>query len=191
MITEQKVVEYPFELASGTLEADFTREQIKLKKGIIQPLEVIFPPGPSGLVGVRCKQGSHVLVPQRDTDWLVGDDITYPHYTPIDLMSEPFTLTVEGYNADTVYDHTIIFRFTLITPVPDRIAEIIEVLREDWPHKTKEYLAAISEITSEIADTRLLLSDFVVPILREMNEREKIERLEGLRSQSIEELARG
>ena len=190
MITEERVIEYPFALSKGGSADDYIREQVKLKSGIIQPLLVIFPPGPSGLVGVRCKQGAYQLVPQRDTEWLIGDDITYPHETPVNLLSPPFTLTLEGYNSDTVYDHTIIFRFVIKALVPDYIQEIVTLLQENLPIKDGDYRLSIPDIRKEISEIKMLLSEYIIPILVSIDARGEAEKAGRLSAYSFEDLSR-
>lgn len=190
MITEKKVIEYPFLLESGGSSDDPTRFQVQLVRGIVQPLEVIFPPGPAGLVGVRAYQGSHQLVPQRDTTWLTGDGITYPHATPIDLLAAPYTITVEGYNEDETYDHTIIFRFSITVPVTDPATLIIELLKDRIPTELPFYMKAFPEMLAEIINTKLILENYVVPILREMNQRDTDRWRKELLSGTLSDLAR-
>lgn len=190
MITEKKVIEYPFFLESGGSEDAPIRQQVPLVRGIIQPIEVIFPPGPAGLVGIRAYQGSHQLVPQRDTSWLIGDDITYPHHTPIDLLSPPYTITLEGYNEDDTYDHTIIVRFSITVPVTDPVAAITKLLRDRIPDELPFYMKALPDMLTEIINTHLILENYVVPILDQMNKREEDRWRSEINAQSIEELAR-
>lgn len=190
MVTEQKVIEYPFKLSSEGLPTDPTREQVPLVRGIIQPLEVIFPPGPAGLVGVRAYQGSHQLVPQRDTRWLVGDDITYPHYTPINLLSSPYVITLEGYNEDEEYDHTIIFRFTVIIPFDDPVKAIMALLGKRLPAELPTYMEGIPDLLTEMINTKLLLENYLIPTLDAMNKRDEDRWRSEIRDKPMEELAR-
>lgn len=190
MVTEQKVIEYPFELTEGGSSDDPVRVQIPLVRGIVQPLEVVFPPGPAGLVGVRAYQGSHQLVPQRDTKWLIGDGITYPHHTPINLLSPPYVITLEGYNEDETYEHTIIFRFTVTSPVEDPLVAIGELLRARLPSDSSPYIVAIPQMLAEITNTKLLLENYVVPMLDAMNKRDEDRWRSEIKGMSMEELAR-
>jgi len=190
MITEKKVIEYPFLLKSGGSSDNPLLQQVKLVRGIVQPLEVIFPPGPAGLVGVRAYQGSHQLVPQRDTSWLSGDGITYPHDTPIDLLSPPYVITLQGYNEDETYDHTIIFRFSITVPISDPVLAITELLKDRLPSELPFYIKAMPEILAEIINTKLVVENYVVPILREINQRDEDRWRKEILSGSLTDLAR-
>lgn len=190
MKPEQKVVEYHLELEEGGDTSTITREEVSLYPGICTLIEVVFPPGPAGLVGVRALQGLHQLIPESNKLWLTGDDTTYPHGSPVDLITGSKILRVEGYNTDETYSHTIIFRFTVAIPTIDSVALLTEVLKERIPTEIPFYIKALPEILAEASETKLILKDFVLPILDAMNKRDEDRWRAEIRSKPIEELMR-
>jgi len=182
--------ESEFCIPSGVTKGKPLRKEVTLPRGIIEELDVIFPPGPVGLVGVRVFRGLHQIVPARYEDWLVGEDITFTHRTPVELLSEPYVLTLEGYNEDEVYDHTVIFRFTVRSPEPDTetliLAEVQKIPVEEL-RKLSEELVHLPERLEEMAE--LVREQVAGPLgrlveLLERQEREKVREL------SLSELAK-
>ena len=147
--------EVEFTIPVGVTREAPLRKEVTLPRGIVEELDVIFPPGPVGLVGVRVFRGLHQVVPARYADWLIGEDITFTHRTPVELLSEPYVLTLEGYNEDEVYDHTVIFRFTVRSPEPDTeeqiLAELQKIPVEDL-RKLSEELVHLPERLEEVAE---------------------------------------
>ena len=182
--------EVEFNIPVGVTKEDPLRREVTLPRGIIEELDVVFPPGPVGLVGVRVFRGLHQVVPARYEDWLVGEDITFTHRTPVELLSEPYVLTLEGYNEDEVYDHTVIFRFTVRSPEPDTetliLAEVQKIPVEEL-RKLSEELVHLPERLEEMAE--LVREQVAGPLgrlveLLERQEREKVREL------SLSELAK-
>ena len=85
-----------------------------LPRGVIHKIDIHFPPGPSGLVGVRVTRSGRPVYPSNPKEWFVTDNetITFPEYYVIDNMDPPFE--IHGYNEDDTYDHTITFRFGVL-----------------------------------------------------------------------------
>ena len=175
--------EVEFNIPVGVTREAPLRREVTLPRGIIEELDVIFPPGPVGLVGVRVFRGLHQVVPARYADWLVGEDITFTHRTPVELLSEPYVVILEGYNEDEVYDHTVIFRFTISSPELDTEDQILEVLQkiplEDL-QKLAEELLGLPDRLEEVAG--LLREQVAGPLgrlveLLERKEREKVREL--------------
>jgi len=47
-----------------------------LVNGLFYKLELFFPPGPSGLVGVSLHSASHQIYPADTDEWFLGDNVT-------------------------------------------------------------------------------------------------------------------
>ena len=182
--------EVEFLIPTGATKEDPLRREVTLPRGIIEELDVIFPPGPVGLVGVRAFRGIHQIIPFRYKDWLVGEDITFNYRTPVELLSEPYVVILEGYNEDEVYDHTVIFRFTVRSPEPDTealiLAEVQKIPVEEL-RKLSEELVHLPERLEEMAE--LVREQVAGPLgkLVELLERQERERVREL---SLSELAK-
>jgi len=86
---------------------------LRLSRGIIRKVEIVFPRGCAGLVGVRIFRESVQVIPLNYPAWLDSDGETISINTEIDLSVNPYEVEVRGYNIDDTYPHTIRFRFEL------------------------------------------------------------------------------
>jgi len=100
---------------------------IRLSRGIVKRVEVVFPRGCAGLVGVRIFRGSVQVIPLNYPAWLDTDGETISITSEIDLSVNPYELIVKGYNLDDTYPHTIRVRFELVTvEVEFGVASVLE-----------------------------------------------------------------
>jgi len=81
--------------------------------GRVDALEIIVPPGPSGLVGFQVRHSSQVVIPFSANAFLVTDDEKI--HWPMEAFPEANKWDCVIYNTDQ-YPHTVTFRF-LITDV--------------------------------------------------------------------------
>lgn len=81
--------------------------------GQVDMIDILIPPGPSGLVGFAIVHSSQPVIPYTAGDWIIGDDEKLPW--PLSNFPTGGKWSLIGYNSD-VYDHTIYVRF-LITEV--------------------------------------------------------------------------
>lgn len=83
--------------------------------GRVDQLDILIPPGPSGLVGFAIVHSQQQIIPYTAGDWIIGDDEKLPW--PLENFPTGGKWSLRGYNTD-VYDHTIYVRFLItdITP---------------------------------------------------------------------------
>jgi len=86
----------------------------KLTHGIIHKLDIVFPPGCLGLVGIAIFNGLHQLWPTNPTEYFISDDETISFREHYELIEEPFELYSVGYTMDDTYDHTIVLRIGIL-----------------------------------------------------------------------------
>lgn len=79
----------------------------KITKGLIYQVDFYFPPGPSGLVGVKILEGSLTLYPLGGSDYLIGDNIKYSFSDLHNFNIETNLLDIYTYNIDEAYEHLI------------------------------------------------------------------------------------
>jgi len=121
-------------IPANTPKTSPIRERIILTAGVIQKVDIEFPAGCAGLVGARILHREFQLWPLTPGEYFVTDNFTITFPARFELNEEPFGLTVEAYNEDTAYDHTLSFRFAISEPEPDvmqQIAEIVEAQKVD------------------------------------------------------------
>lgn len=102
-------------LDAGGSSTSPTRTVWKLTSGMIYRFELSFPPGPSGLVGVRVYDHTRQLYPLDEGEWFTGDAevIAFDETHLVDV--EPFELVILAYNADEKYSHSVQLRIGFLT----------------------------------------------------------------------------
>ena len=102
---------------ANTQIANALRTPIILFIGLIYHIEVYFPPGPSGLVGVQLSAGNHQLLPYNNGSWLRGDNILFKYDDLLHFDISTSQMDIITYNIDAVYDHHILVNIELVTDV--------------------------------------------------------------------------
>jgi len=102
-----------------TIPAQTTKEvcvrvPLPVVDGVISEVNVLFPDGCKGLVGVRIYDYEHIIYPSNPDHWLIADDEVIHWSDDYQMSGSPFELGLEGYNLDDSYEHTIYFRFVVI-----------------------------------------------------------------------------
>jgi len=85
-----------------------------LPRGVIHKVDIHFPKGCVGLVGVKVTRSGMPIYPSNMGEWFITDDetITFPEYYEITKSEPPFV--IYAYNEDQTYSHTITFRFGVL-----------------------------------------------------------------------------
>jgi len=133
---------YEFDLAipANTPASAPAELTVDLSPGTITMVEVQFPSNCVGLVHARILDGVHQVWPTSlDTD-IAGEAQNVRWSEEYDLLELPYQLTLQGWNDDDTYQHTLTFRFALraatavapagITPAPP--SAIIETFPLPW-----------------------------------------------------------
>lgn len=89
---------------------------MRINPGVVAGLEIIIPPGPSGLMGVRITHAGETIIPYRGADWLVTDDEKIAW--PLTDYPDAGAWGARIYN-DDIYEHAIVVRF-LVDELPLR-----------------------------------------------------------------------
>jgi hypothetical protein len=85
-------------------------ETVEVEANFVSSIEVRFPPGPSGLLGVRVLYGAEQIFPKPAQSYVWGDDETVYDDTIWETPAPRCVLTVEGVNLDDTYPHTAYVR---------------------------------------------------------------------------------
>lgn len=101
-------------IPAGTALATPVTVALNIPDGIIQRIEQRWPPGTAGLVGLRIRHSSQVIIPMNGTAWLVSEDEVVSW--PVEGFPTGNKWSVQGYNTD-IYQHTIQFRL-LVAEIP-------------------------------------------------------------------------
>ncbi len=108
--------DFAFTVPLNTLDNAPVTQQLKIGKGIIHRVALLFPPGPHGMVKVKLYQGGHQFLPTNPEGSFASDDeilVLDEHY---ELTSAPYILTAVGSSPGTTYPHTISIRIGLLAP---------------------------------------------------------------------------
>ena len=104
-------------LPANTAILSATDTTMRLTKGRIKKVEVYFPWGCAGLVGIQVIRKTWQLAPLTRGEWLKGNDLLLSHTYDYDLGVEPYDLVIKGYNIDDTYEHT---PFVIIEIIRDK-----------------------------------------------------------------------
>jgi hypothetical protein len=107
--------EFPVTVTAGTLKAAPAVEELLLSAGAITRVDVQFPAGCSGMVHCSIWRGDHQLWPVNLDNDIAGEDAIVSWPESYDLADEPFSVIVKVWSPGTTYDHTITFRFALLS----------------------------------------------------------------------------
>jgi len=79
--------------------------------GVVQRIEILIPPGPSGLVGFRITHSGDTVIPHDRSKWIIADDDTLKWDVENYPTGSAWGFT--AYNLD-IYDHTLYLRFFVV-----------------------------------------------------------------------------
>ncbi|MGH9071242.1 MAG: hypothetical protein ACRDX8_08805 [Acidimicrobiales bacterium] len=104
---------------NATVEADTpagspTTTPTEFAPGTVGELELVFPDGCAGLVGVRITNAYGQVIPYAHGQWIRGNNEVLR--LPLEGYIQSGSWQVEAYNEDAVYPHTLMVRY-LVTEV--------------------------------------------------------------------------
>ena len=102
------------DIPANTTEADKVVEKVQAIKGIVHKILVIFPPGSAGLAHVRVRDGNHPIAPSSLADNFSGDNLQIEYNDFYEISEWPKTLSVEGWNLDDTYAHSVFVGFGIL-----------------------------------------------------------------------------
>jgi len=109
---------YSFDLTipAQTTEVNKISLVCPVNYGILREIEIFFPWGCAGLVHVQIYRFQRQIFPSNiDSNYSDNDyHLRFEEYYPI--LELPYELVVKGWNLDDYFDHTIVFRFSVIHP---------------------------------------------------------------------------
>jgi hypothetical protein len=100
----------------GTAIAAPQTTALPMNPAVTRRIEIVIPPGPSGLVGFRLAHSGQVIIPFTATNWIVADSEKLDW--PVDGYPTGDRWTLVAYNLD-IYSHTIYLRWH-VDEIPSR-----------------------------------------------------------------------
>ena len=101
-------------ISAGTSETNSQKSYFKINKGVITNIWITFPDGCAGLVKLRIYHEGHPFVPVNKDNFIRGNGYTFEFPVMYEITDEPMTLTVETWNEDETYSHTIDILFLIL-----------------------------------------------------------------------------
>lgn len=87
---------------------------LPVNPGILTRVEIIFPAGCCGLVHLQVFYYEHQIYPSNPDSDFSGDDSHLEFTEDLELRGAPFEFRIDGWNYDDTYQHTPIFRLTIL-----------------------------------------------------------------------------
>lgn len=88
---------------------------LPVTKGLVYRVEIDFPSGSAGLLGVAVLDGGRQLWPSTLGEWFTGDDDVIFFDDTYMKDSGPFVFRVAHYNEDTKYPHSFQIRVGMVS----------------------------------------------------------------------------
>lgn len=137
---------------ANTTKDNSIKTKIKITKGLLYKIEVYFPPGSSGLLGVRIYDNVECIYPTGYDEFFRGDSCLISFDDTYVFNVTPFEVYIETYNLDDLYDHEVIVRLGIITQddmirryVPQPIAEVLQQILEQQVAVEQEFNESLLE----------------------------------------------
>ncbi len=99
---------------ANTSKGNQQKTVLKIARGIIHQLEVIFPSGPGGLLHVKINRGLHQVWPSNSDEAFASDNESLSFREHLELLTEPYKLEVYTWNEDDTYPHSVIIRLAIL-----------------------------------------------------------------------------
>jgi hypothetical protein len=94
-------------IAAGTTEADPARETIELCAGRISGVELLFPPGHSGLTYVQVWRHERQIFPTTPGEAFRGDGLSIVFGENWPIAEVPHSVELRGWAPSATLDHTV------------------------------------------------------------------------------------
>lgn len=147
------------------------RTELELAVGVVSHVSLSFPAGCAGLVGLRVLDGLLQLWPLTPGEWFITDNFTIDFPENRLLTSGAKTYTIETFNEDTRYSHTVTAQVHVAQPAADplaQIAQILESLESAAVNGNQDGLMAIAEALGSMAELLYLIHIQDLPAIAQL-----------------------
>lgn len=101
-------------LAANKTRATASRTKFIANVGVIARVWIHFPPGCASLVKVQIYHNEHPFLPVEADAYIEGDSFTYDLPIMYEIKETPEVITIEAWNEDDTYEHTIDVGFLIV-----------------------------------------------------------------------------
>jgi hypothetical protein len=103
------------ETLANTAILNAKKTQLIVTTGLVYKIEVLFPAGSAGLMGVAILDGSLRVWPSTAGEWFVGDS-NIISFDDVYLKEDaPYIFDILTYNLDDTYNHKVYVRIGFVT----------------------------------------------------------------------------
>lgn len=92
---------------ANTAKATPLVTRMRVTRGVVYQVDVMFPPGPSGLVGVRIFHEAEQVWPTDADEFFYGDNTLVTFQESRLFTIDPLQFSVKTFNLDTAFEHTV------------------------------------------------------------------------------------
>ena len=103
----QRVEAFAVTVPAGTAIATPQTTALPFNRGVVEGIEVVVPPGPSGMVGFAVVHSGDVIIPYDRTQWVIADNEVLKW--PLQGFPTGSAWSLRVYNIG-VYQHTLYVR---------------------------------------------------------------------------------
>lgn len=120
--------DYDLIVPAHTPQNEPVTQRVKLTRGTLTQVVVVFPPGPALLVHVTVSEELHQLVPANPDGDINLDDNNFISDMQYPLENPPYDLIVIGWSPSANYEHTITFQFDVQPLKADDWSEFLKTM---------------------------------------------------------------
>jgi len=110
------IYDYPLTIAANTTKDAPTELEMDVGVGVVNQVDVQFPPGCAGLARCSIWDGGHQLWPSNPDGYFAADAYVISFAEDYPILEAPFVLTLKAWNLDDSYPHTITIRLGVTPP---------------------------------------------------------------------------
>ena len=107
----ERIETFDVSIPAGTAIASPLVTALPFNQGVVQQIEIIVPPGPSGLVGFRIRHSVQTVIPRSGSGWIIADNEVIKW--PLENYPVGNKWDIQAYNTD-VFVHVLYLRFLIL-----------------------------------------------------------------------------
>ncbi len=112
-------------IPAETKQPSLASVELAVGPGVVKQVFLTFPDGCAGLVGVQILFAEHVVWPSNPDTFFIANDITFSFLENTKVDDEPYSFTMQGYNNDCVYPHTVTLRLSIVPDEPSLLSTLL------------------------------------------------------------------
>lgn len=107
---------YSFSISTpkDTTESNKQETILKLTRGIVHQVDILFPPGPAGLLHLHINAALHQVWPFNVIDNFATDNEKITFREHFEITGAPHELRAYTWNEDDTYPHKVIVRIGIL-----------------------------------------------------------------------------